>query len=55
MEDANNLLKLEPECPDEKLLTRIMNKKINFLLNETGECGRAALHWAVQDKNLDMV
>jgi hypothetical protein len=28
-----------------------MDKKLNYLLNELGDCGRNAMHWAIHINN----
>ena len=49
------ILKKEAVVENEKYYERIMNKKLVYVLNEAGDCGRNALHWAIHSNNPDMV
>ena len=40
---------------DQQELNRIMGKKLNYLLNEVGDCGRNAIHWAIHTNNPQIV
>lgn len=44
-----------PDCKDEDDIDGVMSKKLKYLLNEAGDCGRNALHWAIHLNNPDIV
>jgi len=40
---------------NEKIYDKIMKKKLNYVLNESGDCGRNLLHWAIHINNPEIV
>ena len=55
LSEITTILNDVPDCKDEEDLNRIMAKKLKYLLNENGDCGRNALHWAIHMTNMEVV
>ena len=50
------IMKEEPDqIDDEEQLAQVIDRKNSYLLNQVGDCGRNALHWAIHMNNLEVV
>jgi hypothetical protein len=51
----SELMREEPCIQDPQELTAVLQRKSSYLLNEMGDCGRNALHWAIHSRNAEVV